>query len=151
MRATPIFLMALVLALVAPPALAKSEKAAQPQAGAPGTPPGQAKADTPPPGQAKKDDDKPLPPGQAKKLEPPPPPAAASDPEAARLLVLTQEALPLARIVAAAEARTNGHVINARLVRLKDALLYQLTMLNDDGRSWRDYYDAATGEPVVLP
>ena len=139
MRATPIFLVALVLALVAPPALAKSEKAAQ-QAGTPGTPPG----------QAGKDDGKTARAGQARELEPPPP-AAPSDPEAARLLVLTQEALPLARIVAAAEARSRGHVIDARLVRLKDALLYQLTMLDDAGRSWRDYYDAATGQPVVLP
>lgn len=130
MRPLAIFLAALVMALSPPAVLAK-----------PDTPPGQAakpgQAD--PPGQAKKED-KPEPPGQG----------SAADQDEAQRAVETHEALPLARIVAVAETRSAGHVINARLVRVDGVLLYQLTLLDEDGRSWREYYHARTGHPVVI-
>jgi hypothetical protein len=148
MRTLAILLAALVITLSPAAALAKSDK----------TPPGQAaKAEKPePPGQA----DRTEPPGQAKNDPPGPdgegPPgqargsSAGSDQNEARRAVEASEALPLARIVTIAETRTDGHVIDARLVRVEGTLLYQLTLLDTDGRSWREYYYARTGNPVVV-
>lgn len=81
---------------------------------------------------------------------PPPPNSTTRELEEAQHAVETREALPLARVVAAAESRTTGHVINARLVRIDGFLLYQLTFLDETGRSWRDFFYARTGYPVVL-
>jgi len=36
-------------------------------------------------------------------------------------------------------------------VRVSGVLLYQLTLLDDAGHSWRVYYHALRGNPVVLP
>ena len=143
MRALAIVLAALVMALSAPAVLAKS-----------GTPPGQAKKaeKSEPPGQAKKDD-KPEPPGRAKSGQGPDgngPPGRQTEQDDAQQAVRAHEALPLARIVAVAEGRSSGHVINAKLVRVDGVLLYQLTMLDEGGRSWREYYYARTGNPVVI-
>lgn len=166
MRPIAILLAALVMALTPPAVLAKTDK----------TPPGQAaKAANPePPGQARQDD-KQEPPGQGGSGPNPPGPdgagppgpdgngppgpdgdgppgqSMATDQDDAQRAVERHEALPLARIVAVAETRSDGHVINARLVRIEGVLLYQLTMLDDTGRSWREYYDARTGNPVVIP
>ncbi len=60
------------------------------------------------------------------------------------------EALPLARIVQIAEGLSGARVINARLLTVRNVLLYKLTMLNETGYSWRDYYYARTGNRVVL-
>lgn len=80
------------------------------------------------------------------------PGAAASSPvdqDEALRAVERGEAVPLSQIVTIAEGRPQGgHVVNARLVRIEDFLLYQLTMLDDTGRSWRDYYYARSGNPV---
>jgi hypothetical protein len=92
--------------------------------------------------QAKKDG---VPPDRAKKAGHGPP-----DQDAAHSAVLRLEALPLAKIIKIAERRMAGRVINARLLRVSGVLLYQLTRLDEVGRSWRDYYNAATGNPVVL-
>lgn len=78
-------------------------------------------------------------------------PGASSDQDAAQRAVLRHEALPLSKIIGIAEKLTEGRVINARLLRVSGVLLYQLTVLNSEGRSWRDYYSAASGNPVVLP
>jgi outer membrane biosynthesis protein TonB len=132
---------------------------AKPAAGKPPDPPGQAKKEEPkakpePPGQAKKDEPKPAPPGQAKKNESPASTktkkAPVSDQVAAQRAVEQKLALPLSKIVAIAGERRAGKVINARLLRIDSVLLYQLTML-DGGHSWREYYNAATGNPVVIP
>ena len=64
--------------------------------------------------------------------------------------VASREALPLARIITIAETGTTGRVINARLTRVDGTLLYQLTFLDDSGRSWREYFYARTGNPVVI-
>jgi hypothetical protein len=76
---------------------------------------------------------------------------AFSDKDAAQQAVQQNEALPLSRIIVIAEKQTEGRVINARLLRVSGVLLYQLTILNGEGRSWRKYYSAASGNPVVLP
>jgi len=73
----------------------------------------------------------------------------SSDQDAAQQAVRRHEAMPLARIIGIAERRTPARVINARLLRVSGVLLYQLTLLDKDGRSWRDYYAAASGNPVM--
>jgi hypothetical protein len=150
MRSLALLLAALVMALSAPAVLAaKPDK----------TPPGQAADKAEPPGQANRGD-KPEPPGQAgggpntpgpDGNGPPGQGGAATEQDDAQRAVERHEALPLARIVAVAETRSSGHVINARLVRIDGVLLYQLTLLDDGGRSWREYYYARTGNPVVIP
>jgi hypothetical protein len=153
MRTLAILLVALAIALSPPAALAKSDK----------TPPGQAMGNQEPPGQAQRGD-KPAPPGQSGDGPHGPdgagPPGqdgghagqgALSDQNEAQRAVESKQALPLARIVSIAQSRTPGHVINARLVRIEGVLLYQLTLLDETGRSWRDYYYARTGNPVIIP
>jgi uncharacterized membrane protein YkoI len=78
------------------------------------------------------------------------PAALSGDQDEALRAVEAREALPLAWIVAIAEATAGVHVVNARLVRIDNVLLYQLTLLNDEGRSWRAYYLARSGNPVAL-
>jgi hypothetical protein len=138
-------------------------------------PPGQSNKDArpEPPGQTK-NSDKPEPPGQSnrddrpsggndgsttgsvpRRSDTPAPPSTGrsvtEELDEATQAVRSQEALPLARIVAVAESRSTGHVVNARLVRIDGVLLYQLTLLDVDGRSWREFYYARSGNPVVLP
>lgn len=149
MKPFAILLAAFVTVLAPSAVLAKSDK----------IPPGQAaKAErSEPPGKAKKGD-KPEPPSQAKKGPTPPGPdgngppgrRTTTDQDEAQGAVDSKQALPLARIVAVAETRSSGHVINARLVRIEGVLLYQLTLLEEGGRSWREYYYARTGNPVVI-
>lgn len=112
-----------------------------------------------PPGQAEQGDQH-EPPGQARQDDKPDPPGHANAPRGtstadelaqAQRAVEANGALPLARIIAIAEARTTGHVINVRLTTISDLLLYQLTFLDDRGRSWREYFNARTGKPVVIP
>lgn len=79
-----------------------------------------------------------------------PPTPLSDDQDEALRAVEAHEALPLARIVAIAEATAGVHVVDARLVRIDNVLLYQLTLLNDDGRSWRAYYLARSGNPVAI-
>jgi hypothetical protein len=149
MRNLAILLAVLAVALGPSAALAKNDK----------TPPGQvvnadkpdppSKPDTP--GQ-NKPDDKPEPPGQTKNADAiPADPSTADELKAAQRAVEEREALPLARIITIAEARTTGHVIDARLTRVDNVLLYQLTFLDDAGRSWREYFYARTGNPVIIP
>lgn len=153
MRPVAILLTALVVALSPAAVLAKSGT----------TPPGQAtKSDkAEPPGQAKSEDKPepprgPNPPGLDGAGPPgpdgngPPGQSNSAEQDDAQRAVENREALPLARIVAVAEGRSTGHVINARLVRVDGVLLYQLTLLDESGRSWREYYYARTGNPVII-
>lgn len=160
MRLTAIFVALLLLAATAP-AWAKEDKAtpsppgqseahSPPRGGEPNghapsgqdhTPPGQEKNKQTPPGQDKADGD--VPPGQQHH------PQAEQD--EAQAAVESNDALPLARIVEIAQVSKAGRVIDAKLVRIDGFLLYELTMLDDDGRSWRDYYYARTGNPVTIP
>lgn len=54
-------------------------------------------------------------------------------------------ALPLSEIADRAVARWGGRVIDAKLIKRGDALLYRLTLLSDGGVSRRVLYDARTG------
>jgi hypothetical protein len=101
-----------------------------------GTPPGQGGT---PPGQAKKDGD--VPPGQQHAL---------TEQDEAQALVESKDALPLTRIVEIAQGIKTGRVIDAKLVHVDGFLLYELTMLDESGRSWRDYFYARTGNPVII-
>lgn len=79
-----------------------------------------------------------------------PPPAATSDQNGALKAVQSGAALPLNIIVELAQKQGAGRVIEARLVRNHGQLLYQLTMLSDDGVSRRAYYDARSGRPAAV-
>lgn len=132
-----------------PPASASSSSAA-PADKAHGEPPGQTKKTNESPDQAKTHDVRPDQERKAGKSGPAGGAAATPDQDAAQSAVERLEALPLAKIIKVAEGRRAGKVINARLLRVSGVLLYQLTRLDDKGKSWRDYYNAATGNPVVL-
>ena len=112
-----------------------------------------AKNDKTPPGLVA-NSDKPDPPGQTKNNDGseaiPDDPSTAEEVTEAQRAVASREALPLARIITIAETGTTGRVINARLTRVDGTLLYQLTFLDDSGRSWREYFYARTGNPVVI-
>lgn len=169
MRPLAILLTALLMVLSPAAVLAKSGT----------TPPGQAtKSDkAEPPGQAKSEDKPepprgPNPPGPDGSGPPgpdgngppgpdgngppgpdgngPPGQNKSAEQDDAQQAVENREALPLAKIVAVAEGRSTGHVINAKLVRVDGVLLYQLTLLDESGRSWREYYYARTGNPVII-
>lgn len=129
------------------------------------TPAGQAKKEDNPAPQGKAKEDKPTPPGKAKDSTGPgndsatPPGQGTSggkskpkpDQDAAQDAVETEQALPLVEIVKIAKSLNDGRVVNARLLRINGVLLYQLTMLDESGRSWRDYYLARSGNPVSMP
>ena len=138
--------LALIIGLAAPGAAAPPEHTGGP--GGNDNPPGQNNGSQAPPGQTKTD--KPAgPPGQVKK-QPGAGTPAPPDQDAAQDAVEQQQALPLARIVKIAERRTSARVINARMLNVSGHLLYQLTMLDAGGKSWRDYYLADSGRAVVL-
>jgi len=63
--------------------------------------------------------------------------------------VKSGDALPLDRIEPAALRRWGGRLIDARLIRVNDMLLYRLTILSDTGVSRRVYYNARTGAPIA--
>lgn len=129
-------------------------------------PPGQARespagpaTDKVPPGPAKKDDEPPgpakdnVPPGQAKGHDEPAGPAASFDDielDIVRRAVENNEALPLAQLVRIVEAKSTGRVIDAQLLTIQGVLLYRLTLLDEAGRTWREYFVARTGNPVKL-
>lgn len=164
MKTLPL-LLAVVLMAVAPHGVAAAP-------GKPPEPPGKAaQADKPdPPGQAAKASPAPgkkgdgAPPGRGPAGDgppgagpsgaaaPPPDPATPSDAELddLRRAVESHEALPLAQIARIAESRSDGRVIDAQLLTVQGVLLYRLTLLDDTGRSWREYYVARTGNPVKL-
>jgi hypothetical protein len=67
--------------------------------------------------------------------------------EALRAVRLGQ-AVPLSRIVGVLE-RTNGSkVLDAKLVKAGNVLLYRLKLLSVDGKVTTEFYHAPTGQPV---
>ena len=169
MKNLAILLAVLAVALGPSAALAKNDKTppglvansdkpdppGQTKQGDKSDPPGQTKQGDQhdPPGQ-NKGDDKSDPPGQTKNNDGseaiPDDPSTAEEVTEAQRAVASREALPLARIITIAETGTTGRVINARLTRVDGTLLYQLTFLDDSGRSWREYFYARTGNPVII-
>ena len=57
-------------------------------------------------------------------------------------------ALPLDQIEPAAVHDWGGRVIDAKLLRVRGTLVYQLTVISDSGVSRRVYYDAHTGASI---
>jgi hypothetical protein len=172
MKIFAILVAAFAMSLTAAPALTQSGKTPPGQAAKAdkADPPGQSTATNPPgpdgngpPGQNK---GRPNPPGPHGNGPPGPdgngPPGqpggpggggsgATSDQNAAQEAVQSNQALPLARIVSIAEERSDtGHVIDAGLITINGVLLYRLKLLDDSGRSWREYYYARTGNPVII-
>lgn len=60
-------------------------------------------------------------------------------------------ALPLGQIIALAKGRWGGRAIDAKLLNVHSRLVYQLTMLSDQGVSRKVYYDAASGRAIKSP
>lgn len=54
-------------------------------------------------------------------------------------------------IVARAELTSGGRAIDAKLIRVGKALVYQITVLTDQGVSRRLYYDAQSGQAARAP
>jgi hypothetical protein len=77
--------------------------------------------------------------------------AILDDQNAALAAVQSGAALPLSQIIALATRRWGGHVIDAALVLAQGTLLYQLTMISDQGVSRRVFCDARSGQPVDTP
>jgi hypothetical protein len=149
-------ILAALLLISSSPAWAKDDKPGPTPPGQSHVAPGQPPSPPVPPGQAKE------PPGQAKDHEPPGQAkkpgegvapggsGVALSPDEIRVALERRDALPLAEIVAIAESRRNARMINAELVEVDGFLLYLLTMLDETGHSWRDYYYARTGNPVTI-
>lgn len=73
------------------------------------------------------------------------------DQNAALTALQSGAALPLSQIIPLALLRWGGRVIDAMLVRDGGALLYQLTIINDQGVSRRVFCDARSGNPIDNP
>lgn len=71
-----------------------------------------------------------------------------ADQNVARDAVTSGDALPLSEITRSIEARFRARVIDARLLRARGRLVYQLTTVADDGVTQKLYVDARTGMPL---
>lgn len=84
----------------------------------------------------------------------PPPPGLPADPGGppdqtlARDAVESQRALPLENILGAVREVSDGKPIDARLIEVGGFLLYEVRVLEADGRVRRLYYYAKSGLPV---
>ena len=72
--------------------------------------------------------------------------SADGDHDRARDAVKAGRILPLERIVARAEERFGGKVLDVDLEDEHDTLRYELKLMGPDGRILRLVYDAASGE-----
>lgn len=70
------------------------------------------------------------------------------DQNAALTALQSGAALPLSQIIPLAYSHWGGKIIDATLVRRQGVLLYELTIISDQGVSSRVYCDARTGNPV---
>jgi hypothetical protein len=71
-----------------------------------------------------------------------------ADQNVARDAVASGNALPLSEISRRIEAALQARVIDARLLRARGRLVYQLTTVADDGVTQKLYVDARTGLPL---
>lgn len=72
--------------------------------------------------------------------------ALADDHGEVRELVKQGEILPLQAIVERAVGEQTGELLEVELEREGDTWVYELELLDDDGRVYKLYYDARTGE-----
>lgn len=70
------------------------------------------------------------------------------DQDVAREAVKNREVLSLAAVTALVGETTRGRVLDVELVRLAGAYLYEVTVLEPDGRLHKLYYNARTGALV---
>ena len=72
---------------------------------------------------------------------------ASGDHDVARTLRNGGEILPLAALLERPELR-DQRIIEAELEREHGRAVYELEILNGDGRVYERYFDATTGEPL---
>jgi uncharacterized membrane protein YkoI len=77
-----------------------------------------------------------------------PPPGAADDHEQARALRRDGDILPLAEVLRRPEL-AGLRVLEAELEREHDRLVYELELLDGQGRVQERYFDARTGQPLA--
>lgn len=70
------------------------------------------------------------------------------DQNVAREAVKNREVLPLATVTGLVGETTKGRVLDVELVRLASVYLYEITVLEPDGRLHKLYYDARSGALV---
>lgn len=73
-------------------------------------------------------------------------PALADDQGEVRELVKQGKILPLQAIVERAVGEQTGELLEVELEREDATWVYELELLDDDGRVYKLYYDARTGE-----
>ena len=71
---------------------------------------------------------------------------ACLSPEERRAALAAHKAVPLARAMRVAKAKTGGEVVKARLCRHERGLVYVLTVLARDGKVLQARVDAADGD-----
>lgn len=74
--------------------------------------------------------------------------ALADDHRRARELAASGEILPLDAVVQRARAERPGELIEAELEREQGRYIYEIEMVDAQGRVWERRYDARTGEPI---
>lgn len=62
----------------------------------------------------------------------------------------TDQLLPLEDIIAEAKKRHEGQLIEAELKSLGGRDVYEIEILDEDGKVWETYFDAKTGEVMTL-
>lgn len=68
----------------------------------------------------------------------------------ARMLRESGEILPLETIIEKAKNYRNGEVIDTELEREKSMLIYEIEILDDQGRVWELEFDATNGNLLEL-
>jgi uncharacterized membrane protein YkoI len=71
---------------------------------------------------------------------------AERDHERARALLESGEILSLEQILTNIRAEYPGRPLEVKLEQKKDALIYEIELLDDDGKVWELELDAASGE-----
>jgi uncharacterized membrane protein YkoI len=71
---------------------------------------------------------------------------AERDHERARALLESGEILSLEQILVNVRAEYPGRPLEVKLEQKKDALIYEIELLDDDGKVWELELDAASGE-----
>lgn len=78
------------------------------------------------------------------------PATAEDDHVTARRLRESGQILPLEQILERARARQPGQVLETELERKDDAYIYEVEILDREGRVWEFNFDARTGELIKL-
>lgn len=74
---------------------------------------------------------------------------ASADHEEAYQLLQQGKILPLGEIIALQRQERPGRILEVELRQEEGRLVYLLEVLDDQGRVWQLYYDAATGDSVA--